>query len=94
MNDPQGIPVGTITNSVLDDGTMLIQNGIVKYYIQNDQLVTPEVPEPSLSNEDADLFKEAVEPQLEKSDLLETRIATIEKQLSTVVKIHQIFLCC
>ena len=51
MNNPQGIPVGTITNSVLDDGTLIVENGIVIKNIQDNQLIVPEIEVSTLTEE-------------------------------------------
>ena len=43
--------MGTITNSVLDDGTLIVENGIVIKNIQDNQLIVPEIKVSTLTEE-------------------------------------------
>ena len=86
----QGIPVSLISKSVLDDGTLIVENGIIINHIENNQLVKPKIPDPIITElvkpkvSEPIIANEDIDPQLEKLNELENRVSTIEKRLGTV----------
>ena len=51
MENAQGIPVTAISKSVLDDGTLIVENGVVIKNIQDNQLIVPEIKVSTLTEE-------------------------------------------
>ena len=86
----QGIPVSLISKSVLDDGTLIVENGIIINHIENNQLVKPKIPDPIITElvkpkvSEPIIADEDIDPQLQKLNILDTRISTVEKKLKTV----------
>ena len=86
----QGIPVAVISKSVLDDGTLIVENGIIINNIENNQLVKPKVSEPIITElvkpkvSEPIIADKDIAPQLQKLNILDTRISTVEKKLKTV----------
>jgi hypothetical protein len=86
----QGIPVSLISKSVLDDGTLIVENGIIINHIENNQLVKPKIPDPIITElvkpkvSEPIIANEDIDPQLEKLNELENRVSTIEKRLGIV----------
>ena len=86
----QGIPVSLISKSVLDDGTLIVENGIIINHIENNQLVKPKIPDPIITElvkpkvSEPIIANEDIDPQLEKLNELENRVSTIEKRLGAV----------
>ena len=80
----QGIPVSLISKSVLDDGTLIVENGIIINHIENNQLVKPKIPDPIITElvkpkvSEPIIANEDIDPQLEKLNELENRVSTYQ----------------
>ena len=81
----QGIPVTAISNSALDDGTLIVDNGRLKYHIKNNELITPEVSDLRIKQamEDKSEPNNEIGPQSQKLNQLENRVKTIERKVKT-----------
>jgi len=79
----QGIPVSVISKSALDDGTLIVENGIIINHIENNQLVKPKISEPIITElvkpkvPEPIITGDEIYPQLEKLNQLDNRLSTI-----------------
>ena len=58
LDNAQGIPITAISKSVLDDGTKVVENGIVLQNIENNQLIVPVLEE--LNTAERDCYMDGV----------------------------------